>query len=302
MAGHLDEGLPARDVSWGEALRAPFNALAAGDASALEAVWEIASRRLYGLALWRTGCEEDARDVVQEVFVRLASRRAELGRVARPDVWLLAVTHNAAIDTARRKVRRRTEPLESASHVAAPGADPERAAAARAASDALARLVPAQREAVLLHHVAGCSFREIGAITGVPAFTAASRCRLALAQPPPAHGSNPMNDDPVLRGFTSPAVPNGLREAALAAAREAFAAPVRPDVWTRLLATPAARLAWAASVAVLAAANVLLPQSRGDRTSGASSATARPDPELAAVTRLPRLDEHSLPTLEGGRS
>jgi len=29
---------------------------------------------------------------------------------------------------------------------------------------------------------AGCSFREIAAITGVPAFTAASRCRLALAR------------------------------------------------------------------------------------------------------------------------
>ena len=181
MAGHIEQGLPARDDSWGEALRAPFDALAAGDASALEAVWEIASRRLYGLALWRTGCVEDARDVVQEVFVRLASRRAELGRVAQPDVWLLAVTHNAAIDTARRKVRRRTEPLESASHVTAPGTDPESASAARSTSDALARLAPAQREAVLLHHVAGCSFREIGAITGVPAFTAASRCRLALA-------------------------------------------------------------------------------------------------------------------------
>jgi RNA polymerase sigma-70 factor (ECF subfamily) len=182
VAGHIEEGLPARDVSWGEALRAPFDALAAGNASALEAVWEIASRRLYGLALWRTGCKEDARDVVQEVFVRLASRHVELGRVAQPDVWLLAVTHNAAIDAVRRKARRRTEPIEDAGHVAAPGADPGRTAAAASASLALAQLAPAQREAVLLHHVAGCSFREIGAITGVPAFTAASRCRLALAR------------------------------------------------------------------------------------------------------------------------
>jgi RNA polymerase sigma-70 factor (ECF subfamily) len=181
VAGHVEEGLPARDVSWGEALRAPFVSLAAGDAAALETIWVLASRRLYGLALWRTGCEEDARDVVQEVFVRLASRRGELRAVAAPPVWLLAVTHNAAIDSLRRNARRRTEPLETASHVTAPGADPERAAAARSASDALTRLAPAQREAVLLHHVAGCSFREIGAITGVPAFTAASRCRLALA-------------------------------------------------------------------------------------------------------------------------
>jgi RNA polymerase sigma-70 factor (ECF subfamily) len=182
MAGHLEEGLTARDVSWGEALRAPFDALAAGDSSALETIWELASRRLYGLALWRTGCEEEARDVVQEVFVRLASRHGDLGGVERPHVWLLAVAHNAAVDAARRNARRRTEPLESAAHVAAPGVDPERAAAASSTSRALAQLPPPQREAVLLHHVAGCSFREIGAITGVPAFTAASRCRLALAQ------------------------------------------------------------------------------------------------------------------------
>lgn len=111
-----------------------------------------------------------------------------------------------------------------------------------------------------------------------------------------------MNDVPALRGLTPPAVPDGLREAALAGARAAIAAPARPDVWTRLLASPAARLAWAASVAVLAAANVLLPRSPDDRASGPSLAPERPKPELAAVTSLPRLDERALPTLEGGRS
>ena len=123
-----------------------------------------------------------ARDVVQEVFVRLASGHGDLGDVERPHVWLLAVAHNAAVDAVRRSIRHRGEPLENAAHVAAPGVDPERAAAASSTSRALAQLPPSQREAVLLHHVAGCSFREIAAITGVPAFTAASRCRLALAR------------------------------------------------------------------------------------------------------------------------
>src|SRR5258708_2916947 len=181
-AGQFGGGLPARDASWGEALRAPFDALARGNSAALEAIWDLSSRRLYGLALWRTGCEEDARDVVQEVFVRLASRRSDLRGVEAPHIWLLAVTHNASLDAVRRRSRRRTEPLESAAHVAAPGSTPERAAAASSTSRALAQLPPPQREAVLLHHVAGCSFREIAAITGVPAFTAASRCRLALAR------------------------------------------------------------------------------------------------------------------------
>ena len=111
-----------------------------------------------------------------------------------------------------------------------------------------------------------------------------------------------MNDEPALREFNPPAVPDGLREAALAAAREAFAAPVRPDVWTRLLANPAARLAWAASIATLAAAHVLLPRGGQTEAPSASVTLTRPDPELAAITRLPRLDEHSLPTPEGGRS
>ena len=182
LAGPLDEAVPARDATWGEALRAPFAALAAGDMAALEAVWDLASRRLYGIALWRTGREEDARDVVQDVFARLASRRRELGGVAQPHVWLLAVAHNAALDAVRRRARRRTEPIEAAAHVVAAGRDPGRAEAALSTSRALAQLSDAQREAVLLHHVAGCSFREIGAITGVPAFTAASRCRLALAR------------------------------------------------------------------------------------------------------------------------
>ncbi|MFI5119017.1 MAG: RNA polymerase sigma factor [Thermoanaerobaculia bacterium] len=182
MAGHFEEGLPARDVSWGEALRAPFDALAGGDATALETIWDLSSRRLYGLALWRTGCEEDARDVVQDVFLRLVSRRSHLTGVEAPHIWLLAVAHNAAVDAVRRRARRRTEPLESAAHVAATGLEPDQAAAASLTSRALAQLPPPQREAVLLHHVAGCSFREIAAITGVPAFTAASRCRLGLAR------------------------------------------------------------------------------------------------------------------------
>jgi hypothetical protein len=111
-----------------------------------------------------------------------------------------------------------------------------------------------------------------------------------------------MSDDPLFRGLELPAPPVQLREDALAAARAALAAPPRADVWARLLASRAARVAWAASVAVLAAANVLLPRTRDVRASHAAAAPPRPDPEIAAITRLPRIDEHALPTPEGGRS
>lgn len=163
-------------------LLAPFAALAGGDTSALETIWEAASRRVYGLALWRTGNVEDARDVVQDVFVRLAARRDELAQVRRPLAWLLTMTHRAAVDVTRRRAVRRAEPLERASLVAAPAADPGRAAEASRLSALLTRLPDRQREAVLLREVSGFSFREIGDLAGVPTFTAASRYRLGLAR------------------------------------------------------------------------------------------------------------------------
>ena len=168
--------------TWGEALRIPFTELAEGNVDALGTVWEVAGRRLYAVALWRTGNDADARDVVQEVFVRLASRRHDLKEVSSPGVWLLTVAHRAAIDLTRRRAVRAAEPLGSANLVATHATDPHRAAEASRLNGALLELPAPQREAVSLRHLAGHSFREIAAITGVPTFTAASRCRLGLAR------------------------------------------------------------------------------------------------------------------------
>lgn len=111
-----------------------------------------------------------------------------------------------------------------------------------------------------------------------------------------------MSDDPLLRGLEPPAVPASLREDSLGTARAALAATPRPNVWSRLLASPAARLAWAASVAALAAANVLLPRDGRPEGPAAAAKVTRPDPELASIARLPRIDEHALPAPEGDRS
>ncbi|HEX7529452.1 MAG TPA: hypothetical protein VF425_10100 [Thermoanaerobaculia bacterium] len=111
-----------------------------------------------------------------------------------------------------------------------------------------------------------------------------------------------MSDDPLLRGFEPPAVPANLREDALAAARASFAAAAPPDVWTRLLSSRAARLAWAASVTGLAVAHALLPRYGSFEAPVSSATVTRPDPELASITSLPSINEHALPALEGDRS
>ena len=162
--------------------RAVFDALSDGRVDALDELYDLAAADVYRLALWRTGSPEDAEDVVQDVFVRTAEQGRRLASVRHPRRWLLTVTHRRAVDLVRRNGRRCDTPLDEAPFLIAPSTDPDRGIEARSLSRLIARLSAKQREVVLLRHFADCSFSEIGRITGVPIFTAASRHRLALTK------------------------------------------------------------------------------------------------------------------------
>lgn len=160
-------------------LRAALASLGRGERSALAELFDLCGQDFYGLALCRTGHIQDAEDVVQEVFVRLARTRARLGLVRNPRSYLLGIAHRAAIDVLRR--RRRTVELDE-TLLDPVAADHDRAADAGRLSRLLQELPTAQREAVWLRHFAGLSFSEIGDVTEVPTFTAASRYRLGIAR------------------------------------------------------------------------------------------------------------------------
>ena len=153
--------------------------VASGDFDGLGTIYDLIACDLFGAALWRTGSREDAADVVQEVFVRLARAGRKLANVRNPRAYLLTMAHRAAVDVLRK--RRRAEPVDDA--LLEPVAPDHDARADAARVSALVRKLPAaQREAVYLRHFAGLAFAEIGAATRVPTFTAASRCRLGLAR------------------------------------------------------------------------------------------------------------------------
>ena len=161
-----------------ERLAATLADLAAGRLDALGTIWELTADDLFGLALWRTGNRSDAEEALQETFVRLARAAGRLPRLSNPRAYLLTVAHRAAVDVVRK--RRRSDPLESAADLLAPAGDPGRGADAAHASRLLLALPPKQRETVFLRHFADLSFAEIGRVTAVPTFTAASRYRLAI--------------------------------------------------------------------------------------------------------------------------
>jgi RNA polymerase sigma-70 factor (ECF subfamily) len=159
-----------------------FKDLACGRRGALGELYDAAASTMYGLALWRTGSAEDAADVVQEVFVRVAERHRDLAKVRHARPWLLAVTRRAAVDVVRRRKRRNAQPLDDCPFLVAPEADSEAHLDAVRASSCLAKLPAAQRDVIYLHHFAGCTFAAIGEIVGIPMFTAASRYRLGMAK------------------------------------------------------------------------------------------------------------------------
>jgi RNA polymerase sigma-70 factor, ECF subfamily len=181
---------PVRDTPWDleedrqvslspaeKLLTLAVRSLAEGHTEALDTIWDLCTRDLYGLALWRTGSTTDAEDAVQEVFLRLARSPRSLAQARRPRAYLLAMAHRAAVDALRRRpraLRQADRPL------LAPATDPGRAADAERASRLAEGLPAKQRTVLFLRLFAELSFADIGRVTGVATFTAASRYRLAI--------------------------------------------------------------------------------------------------------------------------
>lgn len=157
-----------------------FQSIARGDRSALHDLYDLAATSLYGFALWRTHSPEDAADIVQEVFVKVAQQGPRLAQIRKPKTWLLTVARRLTIDLARRRKVREADELDEHPYLEAAAADPVRSLDTQRASTHLARLPDKQRDAIYLKHFADCSFSDIGRIVGVPTFTAASRYRTGM--------------------------------------------------------------------------------------------------------------------------
>jgi RNA polymerase sigma-70 factor (ECF subfamily) len=153
--------------------------LASGDTDAWEEIWDRHAERLHGHALWVLRNRQDAEDVVQTVFVKLAGMGAELLGIRRPAAYLFRMAHREALDVLRRR-RPREEALPGTSLFESGGLAPERRAELAMIEKRITDLDVVQREALFLHLYGGLTFREIGKVTGVPTATAASRYRLAI--------------------------------------------------------------------------------------------------------------------------
>lgn len=137
---------------------------------------------LFVFALRMLGDREAAEEVVQDTLLR-AWRNADRYDPERGsmDAWLFAIARNRAVDHHRRRVARpRTvAPLEDAPPEPTP-ADVDRVIEAWQLSEALERLSPEHRTAIVEVHYRGRTVRETAELLGVPEGTVKSRIYYGL--------------------------------------------------------------------------------------------------------------------------
>jgi RNA polymerase sigma-70 factor (ECF subfamily) len=146
--------------------------------------FEALRERLLGTAYFVIGHREDAREAVQDAFVKCWRNRRKAADARDLEAWIFSVLLNTARDIRRRRRVRHAEPLAPEDVMPNPGEDPVRRASAREELDrvrsAIHRLPDAEREVFLLRQNGDLTYEGIAATLGCPVGTAKTRMRSAL--------------------------------------------------------------------------------------------------------------------------
>lgn len=133
---------------------------------------------VYTMAYRLTGDDEEARDLAQDVLIRL-HRGLHRYREGNFEGWLYRTTVNAFRDRLRKRRRLREDALPDEPPGMRTGVVVEEAVQQQELHDivqrALVKLPPEYREAVVLRDLEGRSYEEIAEILDIPAGTVRSR-------------------------------------------------------------------------------------------------------------------------------
>jgi RNA polymerase sigma-70 factor (ECF subfamily) len=161
--------------------------IAAGDQSALGALYDSTNRLVYGLILRVLGDASSAEEVLLDVYTQVW-RQASAYDTDRgaPLAWLTTIARSRAIDRLRSgwQDQQRKQPLEAAGDTPTSEANPEDVSVAserqRFVRKALNALSPEQREVIELAYYSGLSHSEIALKLNQPLGTVKTRTRLGM--------------------------------------------------------------------------------------------------------------------------
>lgn len=162
-----------------------------GDRDAFRILVERHQRRVFGLCFGMVRNKDDAMDLVQETFVKVFKNLDSFEGQSSFYTWTYRIATNVCIDFLRRANRYRTvdyddaiqrdEDAEDAGSILPSrlGLDPARAYGRKELlekiEEALQKLSPAHRQAILLREVEGLSYQEMADVLEISIGTVMSR-------------------------------------------------------------------------------------------------------------------------------
>jgi RNA polymerase sigma factor (sigma-70 family) len=124
-----------------------------------------AKNKLFRFALRFLGNEEEAKDVVQEVFIRVWNGREQMDQIQNWEAWCMRITRNLSLDRIRSLTRKQTEPISQSFDLHHDALSPHEAAEIKESmhrvSELIASLPEKQRQIIHLRDVEGYSYNEI---------------------------------------------------------------------------------------------------------------------------------------------
>jgi RNA polymerase sigma factor (sigma-70 family) len=175
-----------------QAVNALVRRCVSGDAAAWQEIVQQYHRRIYNICYRFSGSADDAADLSQEVFIKMY-RTLSTFDITRASfmTWVTTVTRNLLVDHFRKgKYDRITDSLEAtpgnqedgltiAEQLQDRGASPEARVRSQETQklvhEALRRLSPELREAVILRDLQDMDYKDIAKVLNVPEGTVKSR-------------------------------------------------------------------------------------------------------------------------------
>jgi RNA polymerase sigma-70 factor (ECF subfamily) len=157
----------------------------AADRETLATWYRAHSARLLRFLARRTGSREEARDILHDVFCRVAGKRTH-ARIERPEAYLTRTAVNLLKDRAKIASRRSAALHLPADENQLAGPDPialleTRDVIARLEA-AMLKLKPKTREIFMAHRLDGLTYAEIGERTGLSVKGVEKQMAKAIAQ------------------------------------------------------------------------------------------------------------------------
>ena len=124
-----------------------------------------AKNKIFRFAFRLLGSSEEAKDVVQEVFIKVWKDREQMSEIQNMEAWCMRITKNLSLDRLRSKRHRTTESLEGSFNMQHDALTPyettEIGESMNKINQWISALPEKQRQVIHLRDVEGYSYNEI---------------------------------------------------------------------------------------------------------------------------------------------